>query len=211
MTKQLTVFRLLIPLHSLRLFDGLHVIDQIDPSNHRLTLCVRLSGTAASCPGCRTESRRVITGAAWVICRVLDARSSCACRSGAFGASTTPARAARSASPCRTSPVAGPAIPTACAPRITPSPWRWAAIREPTWQAGSACRSARPPLCAASGGPVPGPPPPPGVLGVDDWAWRKGSHYGTIHYGTIHYGTILCDLERGRRVELLPDRKSETL
>jgi transposase len=45
------------------------------------------------------------------------------------------------------------------------------------------------------------PPLPPRVLGVDDWAWRKGSHYGTI----------LCDLERGRRVELLPDRKSETL
>ena len=59
MTKQLTVFRLLIPLHSLGLFDGLQVIDQIDPSNHRITLCARLSGTAASCPGCRTESRRV--------------------------------------------------------------------------------------------------------------------------------------------------------
>ena len=59
MTKQLTVFRLLIPLHSLGLFDGLQVIDQIDPSNHRITLCARLSGTAASCPGCRTESQRV--------------------------------------------------------------------------------------------------------------------------------------------------------
>jgi len=45
------------------------------------------------------------------------------------------------------------------------------------------------------------PPLPPRVLGVDDWAWRKGSHYDTI----------LCDLERGRRIELLPDRKSETL
>jgi transposase len=45
------------------------------------------------------------------------------------------------------------------------------------------------------------PPPPPRVLGVDDWAWRKGSHYGTI----------LCDLERGRRIDLLPDRKGETL
>jgi transposase len=42
---------------------------------------------------------------------------------------------------------------------------------------------------------------PPRVLGVDDWAWRKGSHYGTI----------LCDLERGRRVDLLPDRTAETL
>jgi hypothetical protein len=59
MTKQLTVSCLLIPLHSLGLFDDLQVIDQIDPSNHRITLCVRLSGTAASCPGCRTESRRV--------------------------------------------------------------------------------------------------------------------------------------------------------
>src|SRR3954471_11008865 len=58
MTKQLTVSRLLIPLHSLGLFDGLQVIDQIDPSHHRITLCARLSGTAASCPGCRTESRR---------------------------------------------------------------------------------------------------------------------------------------------------------
>ena len=45
------------------------------------------------------------------------------------------------------------------------------------------------------------PPLPPRVLGVDDWAWRKGSHYGTI----------LCDLERGRRIDLLPDRKGETL
>src|SRR3954470_23358337 len=45
------------------------------------------------------------------------------------------------------------------------------------------------------------PPLPPRVLGVDDWAWRKGQSYGTI----------LCDLERGRRVELLPDRKGETL
>ena len=45
------------------------------------------------------------------------------------------------------------------------------------------------------------PPLPPRVLGVDDWAWRKGSHYGTI----------LCDLERGCRVDVPPDRKSETL
>ena len=59
MTKQLTVSRLLIPLHSLGLFEGLHVIDQIDQTNPRITLCVRLLGTAASCPGCRTESRRV--------------------------------------------------------------------------------------------------------------------------------------------------------
>lgn len=43
--------------------------------------------------------------------------------------------------------------------------------------------------------------PMPRVLGVDDWAFRKGSRYGTI----------LCDLERRHPVDLLPDRQSETL
>lgn len=41
----------------------------------------------------------------------------------------------------------------------------------------------------------------PRVLGVDDWAMRKGRTYGTI----------LVDLEKHRVVDLLPDRTSETL
>jgi transposase len=38
------------------------------------------------------------------------------------------------------------------------------------------------------------------VLGVDEWAYRKGRNYGTI----------LVDLERRRVIDLLPDRSSES-
>jgi len=43
--------------------------------------------------------------------------------------------------------------------------------------------------------------PPPRVVGIDDWAWRRGRSYGTI----------VVDLERGNVIDLLPDRDAATV
>ena len=45
------------------------------------------------------------------------------------------------------------------------------------------------------------PPQAPRVVGIDDWAWCKGQRYGTI----------ICDLERNRVLDLLPDRNADSV
>jgi transposase len=45
------------------------------------------------------------------------------------------------------------------------------------------------------------PPVSPRVVGIDDWAWRRGTRYGTI----------ICDLERNRVIDLLPDRNANSV
>ncbi len=45
------------------------------------------------------------------------------------------------------------------------------------------------------------PAPPPRYIGIDDWAFRKGQRYGTV----------VVDLERGRVIDLLPDREAATV
>ncbi len=48
--------------------------------------------------------------------------------------------------------------------------------------------------------PLP-PPPAPRVVGLDDWAWKKGRTYGSI----------CVDLERHQPIDLLPDREPATI
>jgi transposase len=45
------------------------------------------------------------------------------------------------------------------------------------------------------------PFPPPRVIGIAEWAHRCG----------LRHGTILCDLERNRIIDLLPDRGTDTV
>jgi transposase len=41
----------------------------------------------------------------------------------------------------------------------------------------------------------------PHVIGLDDWAWKR----------RLRYGTLICDLERGLPIDLLPTRAVETV
>ncbi len=41
----------------------------------------------------------------------------------------------------------------------------------------------------------------PRVIGIDDWAWRRGQRYGTL----------ICELERLQLIDLLPDREPATV
>jgi transposase len=43
--------------------------------------------------------------------------------------------------------------------------------------------------------------PEPEIIGIDDWAWRKGHRYGTI----------IVDLQRGCPIDVLEDRAAETV
>ncbi|MBM3564301.1 MAG: transposase [Alphaproteobacteria bacterium] len=42
--------------------------------------------------------------------------------------------------------------------------------------------------------------PPPSVIGIDYWAWRRNQRYGTL----------ICDLEWRETIALLPDREPTT-
>jgi len=48
---------------------------------------------------------------------------------------------------------------------------------------------------------APAEPPSPRVIGIDEWAWRRGRTYGTM----------IVDLEHNRIADLLPDRQASSV
>jgi transposase len=192
-----------ISLHSIGFPSSLQILDQIDHGAHRVTLRAQTTATSASCPACATPSRRV-HGAYW---RSLG-DVACFGRPTLLLVRVRRFRCAVPACPRRTFAEPLPGVAQARARQTdrlravhrgigltlggNPGARHAAALGVPISRTTLLNR-------VRTGNTVSGPPV--SVLGVDDWAWRKGRRYGTI----------LVDLERRSVVDRRPDRGADTL
>ena len=121
--------------------------------------------------------------------------------SAASSAHSLTAHDASSPSASRGSPHRGHGPPTGSGrPRRT-SARRWAARPVPASPHAWRITTSPDTLLRRVKGLKNEPTGTPRVVGIDDWAWRKGQCYGTI----------VVDLERSDVIDLLPDRDADTV
>ncbi len=179
------------------------VVDRVTVTPDRVTVAAHARGAVGSCPLCRRPSRRVHS-------RYVRCLGDLPWQ-GRVGQLDLQVRRFRCSAPECPRRVFAERLPAAAPPRVRRTARLAEAQRSIAFSAGGeagarlASRLAMPVsgdtlLRLIRTAPLPAAPTPR-VIGIDDWAWRRGRHYGTL----------IVDLERSQPFDVLPDRDAQTV
>ena len=179
------------------------VVERVVVAPDRVVVTARARAASTSCPVCRRRSRRVHS-------RYVRHLSDLPWQ-GRVGQLDLQVRRFRCADPACPRRIFAERLPAVALPRVRRTARVAEAQRHVAFSAGGET-GAR--LASHLGMPVSGDTllrlirtaplpatPTPRVIGIDDWAWRRGRRYGTL----------IVDLERSCPVDLLPDREAQTI